>query len=125
MQDIFGLDQRKSAARWQAAAFKLGGTMTMVGLLVMLMTAHKTFGAAEMLGQVLGALLLGSGLLAAAGSKKRNINCMTASLTISLLGMLLAFEFITEVSREARVDCALAELYTKNHRRHYSGTEAC
>lgn len=48
--------------------------------------------------QILGALLLGSGLLAAAGSKKRNINCMTASLTISLLGMLLAFEFITEVS---------------------------
>ncbi len=48
--------------------------------------------------QILGALLLGSGLLAAAGSKKRNSNCMTASLTISLLGMLLAFEFLTEVS---------------------------
>lgn len=48
--------------------------------------------------QILGALLLGSGLLAAAGSKKRNSNYMTASLTISLLGMLLAFEFVTEVS---------------------------
>ena len=48
--------------------------------------------------QILGALLLGSGLLAAAGSKKRNSNCMTASLTVSLLGMLLAFEFITDVS---------------------------
>jgi len=48
--------------------------------------------------QILGALLLGSGLLAATGSKKRNSNRMTASLTISLLGMLLAFEFITEVT---------------------------
>ncbi|DBA91905.1 hypothetical protein WJX79_009655 [Trebouxia sp. C0005] len=114
MQDVFGLDQRQSFARWQAAAFQLGAIMTVVGLLVMLITAYKTFGAAELLGQILGALLLGSGLFAAAGSKKRNSNCVTASLTISLLSMLLAFEFITEVSREAGVDCALAELYTKS-----------
>ncbi len=40
------------AARWQAAAFQLGGIMTVVGLLVMLVTAYKTFGAAELLGQV-------------------------------------------------------------------------
>ena len=43
---------RAGAARWQAAAFQLGGIMTVVGLLVMLMTAYKTFGAAELLGQV-------------------------------------------------------------------------
>ena len=40
------------AARWQAAAFQLGGVMTVFGLLVMLMTAYKTFGAAGLLGQV-------------------------------------------------------------------------
>ncbi len=40
------------ASRWQAAAFQLGGIMTVVGLLVMLVTAYKTFGATELLGQV-------------------------------------------------------------------------
>lgn len=48
--------------------------------------------------QVLGCLLLGSGVLAAAGSRKRNFNFMTASLVVSLVGMLLAFEFVAEVS---------------------------
>ena len=89
MQDIFGLDQRKSellylfcvcmspskqhtsaacslnslslvadmqydtgAARWQATAFQLGIVMSAAGLLVMLLTALKSFGAAELLGQV-------------------------------------------------------------------------
>ncbi|DBB15254.1 hypothetical protein WJX82_011728 [Trebouxia sp. C0006] len=114
MQDLFGLDQRKSAARWQAGAFQLGVVMSAAGVLVMLLTALKSFGAAELLGQVLGSLLLGSGVLAAAGSRKRSTHLLTASLTLACLGTLLAFEFTAEVNREARVDCALAELYTRS-----------
>ena len=80
MQDIFALDQRKSkadltlstqqrsgfavtcrtcpisgvvgASRWQASTFQLGVVLTAAGLLVMLLTALKSFGAAELLGQV-------------------------------------------------------------------------
>lgn len=76
MQDIFGLDQRKSeacirpvlctaigvaakgitpfagASRWQASIFHLGIVLTAAGLLVMILTALKSFGAAELLGQV-------------------------------------------------------------------------
>ncbi|KAL3133563.1 hypothetical protein ABBQ38_007411 [Trebouxia sp. C0009 RCD-2024] len=114
MQDIFGLDQRKSASKWQAFTFQLGVTLIAAGLLAMLFTALRSFGAAELLGQVLGLLLLGSGVMAVAGSSKRSTHFMTASLTVSILGILLAFEFIAEVNREARVDCALAELYTKS-----------
>ena len=40
------------AARWQAVAFNLGTVMTVAGLLVMLLTALRSFGAAELLGQV-------------------------------------------------------------------------
>ena len=47
--------------------------------------------------QALGLLLLGSGVLAAAGSRKRSTHLMIASLTLSCLGMLLAFEFTAEV----------------------------
>jgi hypothetical protein len=40
------------AARWQAGAFQLGVVMSAAGGLVMLLTALKSFGAAELLGQV-------------------------------------------------------------------------
>ncbi len=40
------------AARWQAGAFQLGIVMSAAGVLVMLLTALKSFGAAELLGQV-------------------------------------------------------------------------
>ena len=56
--------------------------------------------------QVLGSLLLGSGVLAAAGSRKRSTHLMTASLTISCLGTLLAFEFTAEVRRALPCTCA-------------------
>lgn len=77
MQDIFGLDQRKSkavrlwatqnsrltvrflcchagASKWQAFTFQLGVTLIAAGLLAMLFTALRSFGAAELLGQVSG-----------------------------------------------------------------------
>ena len=47
--------------------------------------------------QALGLLLLGSGVLAAAGSRKRSTHLMIASLTLSCLGVLLSFEFTAEV----------------------------
>ena len=40
-------------ARWQATAFQLGIVLSAAGLLVMLLTVLKSFGAAELLGQVL------------------------------------------------------------------------
>lgn len=49
--------------------------------------------------QALGLLLLGSGVLAAAGSRKRRTHLMIASLTLSCVGVLLAFEFTAEVGR--------------------------
>ena len=47
--------------------------------------------------QILGLLLLGSGVMAVAGSSRRSTSFMTASLTVSVVGILLAFEFIAEV----------------------------
>ena len=47
--------------------------------------------------QILGLFLLGSGAMAVAGSSTCSTNFMTASLTVSVVGILLAFEFIAEV----------------------------
>ena len=125
---------RAGATRWQASIFQLGIVLAATGVLVILLTALKSFGAAELLGQVnsrsvrstligsaastclqlhcqnvlhfyycvvslqvLGLLLLGSGTLAVAGSSRRSTHFMTASLTVSIVGTLLAFEFIAEV----------------------------
>ena len=48
--------------------------------------------------QVLGAVLISAGALAFQGSSQRNKHVLTASLLLSLLGTLLAFEFVVEVS---------------------------
>ncbi len=38
-----------------------------------------------------------------AGSTKRNTHLMTASLAVSLVGMLLAFEFVAEVRQVVHI----------------------
>ena len=51
--------------------------------------------------QFLGLMLLGSGLMAIAGSSRRNTHYFTASLIVSVVGMLLAFEFVAEVAHSS------------------------
>ena len=59
--------------------------------------------------QVLGVLLLSAGALAILGSSQRNKNLLTASLLLSLLGTLLAFEFVVEVSHPDVTCAAMAQ----------------
>ena len=59
--------------------------------------------------QVLGVLLLIAGALAILGSSQRNKNLLTASLLLSLLGTLLAFEFVVEVSHPDVTCAAMAQ----------------
>ena len=54
--------------------------------------------------QVLGLLLLGGGVTAVLGASTRSTHLVIASLTLALVGMLLAFEFVAEV----RLSAALA-----------------
>lgn len=45
------------------------------------------------------------------GGTKRNPNLVNLQLVATIVGILLAFQFMGEVVRDAQVDCALAELY--------------
>lgn len=112
------------AATWRSAVHTLGLLISASGVLLMLLTAWKSFGAAELEGQVrateiwqaqhmiparhaikicasclqiLGVVLISGGALAIMGSSQHNNNMLTASLLLSLLGVLLAFEFAVEV----------------------------
>lgn len=56
--------------------------------------------------QVLGVVLISGGALAVMGSNRRDRSVLTASLLLSLLGILLAFEFAVEVSCLSRLSQA-------------------
>ena len=66
------------------------------------------------LSQVLGMLLLGAGVTAVLGSKTRNTHMVIASLTLALVGLLLAFEFVAEVRclSKALLTYVIAETYS-------------
>lgn len=65
--------------------------------------------------QILGVLLISGGALALMGSSRRDKNVLTASLLLSLLGILLAFEFAVEVSQQDRHDL-FAAVSTIDHK---------
>lgn len=65
----------------------------------------------ELTGQLLGGIAIASGTLGYVGSARKSANIVNAQLIASFVGILLAFQFVGEVSRDRQVDCALAELY--------------
>ena len=54
---------------------------------------------------------MASGALGYLGGTKRSSNLINLQLVLSIVGILLAFQFVGEVVRDAQVDCALAELH--------------
>ncbi len=50
-----------------------------------------------------------------AGALSRNRNLLNVHILGIAVALLLSFHFISQVGRETQVDCALAELYLRNH----------
>lgn len=82
-----------------------------VGVAVLLLSARFLYQVTETTGLFLGGLLVASGAVGYAGGARRNANLVNLQLVASVVGILLAFQFLGEVVRDAQVDCALAELY--------------
>lgn len=53
--------------------------------------------------------------MGAAGASKKNRNLLNVHFLGIFVAILLSFHFISQVGRETQVDCALAELYLRNH----------
>jgi len=83
------------------------------GVFMILLSMRYAYRFTEMTGIFLGGLITASGFVGYLGGMKRNSNLVNAQLVASIVGILLAFQFMSEVSRDAQVDCALAELYHK------------
>ena len=83
------------------------------GAITILLSLRYAYRFTETTGIVLGALIMGSGVAGFIGAGKRSTNFINLQVVASIVATLLAFQFLGEVSRDAQVDCALAELYHK------------
>lgn len=86
-------------------------SQVVAGLVVLALSATYLYEFTETTGIFLGGLLAASGVLGYIGGSRKSSNLVNLQLVASIIGILLAFQFIGEVVRDAQVDCALAELY--------------
>lgn len=97
--------------KWAAAERNLSIGQVIVGLIVLLLSTRYLYQFTETTGLFLGFLLIVCGGIGYLGGTKRSANLINLQLVISIVGILLAFQFVGEVVRDAQVDCALAELH--------------
>ncbi|GAB4817847.1 hypothetical protein N2152v2_004893 [Parachlorella kessleri] len=104
-------DRRKGSAKWASAVEKLSILEVVVGALLLLLSMRYLYQFTSFTGQFLGALMVFAGLVGYLGGHIKNANIVNLQLIVSIIGILLAFQFIGEVKRDTQIDCALAELY--------------
>lgn len=97
--------------KWAAAERNVSIGQVIVGLITLLLSTRYLYQFTETTGLFLGFLLIVCGAIGYLGGTKRSANLINLQLVISIVGILLAFQFVGEVVRDAQVDCALAELH--------------
>ncbi|KAK9909935.1 hypothetical protein WJX75_009692 [Coccomyxa subellipsoidea] len=104
---------RKGSAKWSRACKAVCIVLLGAGALMALISLTNANSSPRVTGMILGALLGLGGLAGFAGAQSRSANLLNIGVVVSIIGLLIAFQFIGEVGREAEVDCALAELYVR------------
>jgi len=99
--------------QWTSISKKISIAEFIVGILLIIISFKYLYQFTETTGIFLSLLLTGSGLVGYIGGRRRSANLINLQLIASVVGMLLAFQFLGEVIRDAQVDCALAELYQR------------
>ena len=102
-----------ASTKWAIAERNLSIGQIFVGLIILLLSTKYLYQFTETTGLFLGALLIASGVFGYLGSTRRSANLVNLQLVLSIVGILLAFQFVGEVVRDAQVDCALAELHQR------------
>jgi len=102
-----------ASARWAIADRGVAIGQMIAGGFIVILSMKYLYQITETTGIFLGGLMIASGILGYLGGAKKNANFVNLQLVSSIVGILLAFQFMGEVARDAQVDCALAELYHK------------
>lgn len=100
-----------ASQKWADLERNLSVAQVIVGLIVLLLSFRFLYKFTETTGLFLGLLLVVSGGLGYVAGARRSTNLVNLQLVVSIVGILLAFQFVGEVVRDTQVDCALAELY--------------
>jgi len=85
------------------------------GVLGFFLASAYLFDYTQSTGQLLSLILVAVGFVGCLGSMRRNRNLLNVHFLGVAVALLLSFHFISQVGRETQVDCALAELYLRNH----------
>ena len=85
------------AAKWAAAERRLSLAAVALGLAVFLLSWRYLYQFTEMGGMALGGVLVVSGAAGYVGGRRRSANIVNLQLVASLIGILLAFNMISEV----------------------------
>lgn len=107
-------DLRKGVRSWSKADKVVSVLQVIGGIFMVLLSMRYAYRFTETTGIFLGSLIAGSGAVGYLGGMRKSSNLINAQVVASIVGILLAFQFMGEVSRDAQVDCALAELYHKS-----------
>ena len=107
-------DIRKGVKLWSGMDRTISLLQMAGGAFTVLLSLRYAYRFTETTGVALGALLIGAGFVGLVGAGKKSGNWINVQVVASIVGTLLAFQFLGEVSRDAQVDCALAELYHKS-----------
>lgn len=102
-----------AATKWAVAERAISLGQIVLGLAVLVLSMTYLYEFTETTGMFLGGLLAAAGAIGYIGGTRKSSNLVNAQLVASIIGILLAFQFIGEVVRDAQVDCALAELYQR------------
>lgn len=105
-----------ASQKWAVADRGVAIGQIVAGGFIILLSLRYLYQFTETTGIFLGGLLIASGCMGYFGGMKKNANMVNLQLVTSIVGILLAFQFMGEVARDAQVDCALAELYHKGKR---------
>jgi len=106
-------DLRKGVKVWSGLDKVISLMQMAGGAFTVLLSLRYAYRFTETTGIVLGALIVASGVSGFVGAGVRSTNFVNLQVVTSIVATLLAFQFLGEVSRDAQVDCALAELYHK------------
>eukprot|EP00803_Ostreobium_quekettii_P008453 evm.model.scf_673.1 EVM.evm.TU.scf_673.1 scf_673:29780-34114(+) len=95
------------ACQW-SCALQISG-----GLVMIVCSTMYLFEMSRVSGQIIGLVLMAVGSVGMYGSFKASREAFNVHLMGVILAMMLAFQFVGEVSREVNVDCAIAEIYVR------------
>lgn len=100
---------------WSKTCTATCAAQMVCGLVGFFLTSAYLYDYTKSTGQLLSLILTAVGGVGCAGAAKKNRNLLNVHFLGIAVAILLSFHFISQVGRETQVDCALAELYLRNH----------